>query len=316
MRTVSVVGGIAAILISASAMAADLPLQKPLPTPVAARGWTGFYVGLNAGYTWTDNGQVNVLSSFVPGSQNPFFPRFGTYTGEQSAFGASGTNLIPNAGFIGGAQLGYNFALNNHYVFGVEADFQGIGGRHHDGSSSSVIPLLGTFETYLGLTPGYAPGEIFATSLNSDKRTDYFGTIRGRLGWLSTPALLLYGTGGLAYGHVSSSTSIVQTNNDLSFAGGNQALALYALSQSSGNYSRTLIGWAAGGGGEWIFLPNWSAKLEYLYYDLGSVDYALGPVVTTGGSAFGTPIQAIISPHASTRFDGHIVRVGLNYRFN
>jgi opacity protein-like surface antigen len=73
MRTVSVVGGIAAILISASAMAADLPLQKPLPTPVAARGWTGFYVGLNAGYTWTDNGQVNVLSSFVPGSQNPFF---------------------------------------------------------------------------------------------------------------------------------------------------------------------------------------------------------------------------------------------------
>jgi outer membrane immunogenic protein len=313
VKTLLAVSAIAAFLLSAPAKAADLPGYEAPPAPVAVPSWAGFYAGLNAGYRWKDNSQVIVVSSFIPGSQTPFSPDYGTYTGNQSAAGATGANSIHTGGFIGGVQFGYNFEVKNRNVFGVEADFQGVAGGSRRGSSSSVTPLLGAFRTTNPLIFNeYDPGELFATSLYSEKRTDYLGTIRGRLGWLATPSLLIYGTGGLAYGGVSSSTSVIQTNNDLAFAGGGPGLV--GLSQSLGSYSRTLIGWTAGGGSEWIFLPNWSAKLEYLYYDLESVDYVLSQLVTACG--LGPPVQAIVAPHASTRFDGQIVRIGLNYHFN
>jgi outer membrane immunogenic protein len=65
--------------------------------------------------------------------------------------------------------------------------------------------------------------------------------VRGRVGYLITPTLLLYGTGGFAYGGVD------------------------AFQQSS-----TFTGWTAGGGVEWLFAPHWSAKAEYLYVNLTS----------------------------------------------
>jgi outer membrane immunogenic protein len=75
--------------------------------------------------------------------------------------------------------------------------------------------------------------------------------------------------------------------------------------------SETRVGWTVGAGGEWMFTSNWSAKLEYLHYDLGSANYGtpvsnvaqtLGPIFTLGQSS-------------STNFRGDIVRVGLNYKF-
>ncbi|MGB8898002.1 MAG: outer membrane beta-barrel protein [Methylocella sp.] len=68
---------------------------------------------------------------------------------------------------------------------------------------------------------------------------DYFGTLRGRYGYLFTPTLLVYGTGGFAYGGTGTSS-----------------------------LTTTPLGWAAGGGLEWMFFPNWSLKVEYLYYEL------------------------------------------------
>jgi outer membrane immunogenic protein len=84
---------------------------------------------------------------------------------------------------------------------------------------------------------------------------------------------------------------------------------------SFGSFNSTRVGWTAGGGVEWMFSPNWSLKAEYLYYNLGSVTYNLSPLIhtltippfTTVASAF---------PHSSTRFNGNIVRAGLNYHFN
>ena len=63
-----------------------------------------------------------------------------------------------------------------------------------------------------------------------------------------------------------------------------------------------------------MFLPNWSAKIEYLYYDLGSVTYSLSPLVTT--SVFTGTVVGSVFPQASTRFNGNIVRAGVNYHFN
>jgi outer membrane immunogenic protein len=107
--------------------------------------------------------------------------------------------------------------------------------------------------------------------------------------------------GGFAYGGVHENVEIV-TNFPFTGLGTFPAF---------GNMSNTRPGWTAGGGFEWMFLPNWSAKVEYLYYDLGR------RTLTDGGlslfAAGGTVFTDL--PFASERFNGHIARVGLNYHF-
>jgi outer membrane immunogenic protein len=76
---------------------------------------------------------------------------------------------------------------------------------------------------------------------------------------------------------------------------------------SFGTFNKTLAGWTAGGGVEWLFYPNWSLKVEYLYYDLGRVTFSMSPLVNS---------FTVGAPVASTRFNGNIVRAGLNYHFN
>ncbi|MGC1373111.1 MAG: outer membrane beta-barrel protein [Candidatus Sulfotelmatobacter sp.] len=71
-------------------------------------------------------------------------------------------------------------------------------------------------------------------------------------------------------------------------------------------------GWTIGGGIEWSFAPNWSAKAEYLYYDLGSATYNLGTLNTTSTGLSFTRLGV----SSTADFRGNIVRVGLNYRFN
>jgi len=70
----------------------------------------------------------------------------------------------------------------------------------------------------------------------------------------------------------------------------------------------------AGGGFEWMYAPGWSVKVEYLYYDLGSVNYSAGSAIGTGGPLFDVTTFTIAS-QASTRFNGNIVRAGLNWHF-
>ena len=74
----------------------------------------------------------------------------------------------------------------------------------------------------------------------------------------------------------------------------------------------TQRGWTAGGGLEWMFWPNWSAKVEYLYYDLGTVSqtYTARCSDAAGGLFFANAGQT------TARFDGNLVRAGLNYHFN
>jgi outer membrane immunogenic protein len=67
---------------------------------------------------------------------------------------------------------------------------------------------------------------------------------------------------------------------------------------------------------EWMLLSNWSAKVEYLHYDLGSLSYPTGgySAVFNGGS-FGGTGTATIATSTTDHFRGDIVRVGVNYRF-
>lgn len=146
----------------------------------------------------------------------------------------------------------------------------------------------------------------WVTTSTVSKILDYLGTVRGRIGVTPTPDLLFYVTGGLAYGGVRSSTQINFNNTDVVAIPGS----------TSGSLSETRFGWTAGGGVEWMFSSNWSAKLEYLYYDLGPAKYATGgyavDLTPTGFAGFG-----IVSVATSTtpRFNGNIARVGVNYKF-
>jgi outer membrane immunogenic protein len=294
-------------LTAGSTFAADLPGRKepayipPPPPPM----WTGFYVGLNAGGAWTENNGATLASGPLGGDPG-WLP---AWLGTISAVGASTGAQTTNAGtFIGGGQAGYNFQFQPNFLVGLEADIQGVAGGNGSLSSANIAPL--------GPAPVrgyYSAGETIATSLSTQKQLDYLGTVRGRLGYLALPNLLIYGTGGLAYGGVSSSASVFQANNDCSSP--LPGPCLVPAASTGGSYSSTRVGWTAGGGIEWMFLPNWSAKFEYLRYDLGASTYTLPPLVSIGGSVPAVT-AAVVATQLSTQFAGNIVRAGVNYHLN
>jgi len=169
-------------LLGGPAFAADLLSRKaPPPTyiaPAPVAAWTGFYVGLNAGGTFAGGANANTAAwdQLDTGA---------TASGATFAASAAGRTPIKNDGFIGGGQVGYNFQFNNIYVAGVEADIQGLTG----GAPAT--------STGVGLGP---TGIQAVTTTQLTKSLDYIGTVRGRIGYLVTPTLLIYGAGGLAYG--------------------------------------------------------------------------------------------------------------------
>jgi len=156
-----------------AAAAADLPARAAPPAPVFSAvpvfTWTGFYVGVNAGYGWQDNNDGSV---FVPA---------GTFV---TAPGASGTITYGDDdgdGFVGGGQIGYNYQIGS-FVVGVEADLQfaDLGGS--DGTATFPATFPASFR------PAGTAGGI-----------DWFGTVRARAG-VAFGQALIYATGGFAYG--------------------------------------------------------------------------------------------------------------------
>ena len=187
-------------------------------------------------------------------------------------------------GFLGGGQVGYNYQLMQSFVIGAEADIQGMAGSAGTANFTGASSANGVTYTTIGKT---------------SSNLQYIGTVRGRVGYLVMPTLLAYGTAGFAYGGVSSNVWLATGGTDSSGGGG------------SLSYSNTQAGWTAGGGLEWMFLPNWSAKAEYLYYSLSNGYASTGVTDTTSGSGYwGYGVGA------SRSYNGNIVRAGVNYHFN
>jgi outer membrane immunogenic protein len=294
----------AAVLAAIStASAADLtgpmyPKAPPAP-PAPFYIWTGFYGGFNAGATWPNNDSLSMVSSPVTGFGDGIGP--GSFAAN-SALGASGNvPLGTDVGFIGGVQIGYNYQVTN-WLFGVEADIQGIANNRHNG----------TLDTSVGPFAFFGSGETLTTHIDAEARVDWLGTVRGRVGFLATQTFLLYATGGLAYGGVEASTSITQSNNDCVLHPGS---CIQTTAATAGSMLETRTGWTVGGGFEWMFAPDWSAKAEYLYYDLGSVTFSNGNLTFGPGSFGGAGGSAFIASQSTVDFTGHIVRAGVNYHF-
>jgi outer membrane immunogenic protein len=168
-----------------AASAADLPMRAAPPAPVFAPvpvfTWTGFYVGVNAGYGWSedDNDAIDLADDEDDG------------------------------GFIGGAQVGYNYQIGS-FVVGLEGDIQ-----YADFGREGVFNYTDE------------DGDILQGELES---SDWFGTVRARAG-VAFGQALIYGTGGFAF-------------------------------------ADDATGWTAGGGVEYAFTNNLSAKVEALYVSL------------------------------------------------
>jgi outer membrane immunogenic protein len=297
--------------LTTSVLAADLPSRKePVIAPPPPPMWTGFHVGLNAGGTWANNSSLNATTWNVANGDG------GSAADEIDAalfsgnFGGSGA-----AGFIGGGQVGYDhqFSGINGYgiIAGLEADIQGIAGSNGNGSR-----LIGakTFGADIG---GIQADAYTLANQQVSASLSYLGTVRGRLGVLVTPTLLVYGTGGLAYGGVNASVRNYAIGTvDVSYQGTRlDPPGPEAFTSGTSSYSSTQVGYTAGGGVEWMFMPNWSAKAEYLYYDLGKVSgttYNIAYPLIAGG---GAPELSNITNYTA-RVSGNIVRAGVNYHFN
>src|SRR5208283_3193433 len=146
---------------------------------------------------------------------------------------------------------------------------------------------------------------VTGAKLNRD--LEYFGTTRARLGYVAMPNLLAYATGGLAFGGVTESASFGQT----------LAPSLLSSGTAKGSAFENRAGWTVGAGLEYALTPALSAKVEYLYYDLGSktlTNANINPIILQG---FFLGLQSVAdATNVSTRYDGHLVRAGLNYRFD
>jgi|ERR1700733_10273463 outer membrane immunogenic protein len=248
----------AAALISAPALGADMALKAPPMPPEPT--WTGWYIGINGG------GAFNASDPFIGSETNGGIPFVsGTWPG----FGNFG-NLTSSGGF-GGGQVGFNWQ-RGAFVYGAEVDFQGAGVR---GTQSATLPYI------------VAPNTV-TEGLSSN--LDWFGSVRGRLGY-AWNNVLLYATGGFAFGGVRNTFSYADTFGFTGFR----------------NSSSTRGGYSAGAGIEYAFTPRLSAKFEYQFIDLGSSTIALTEFFAGAPTTF--------ADSATAHFWYNTFRLGLNYHF-
>ncbi len=260
------ISAIVLVALAVPALAADLPVKAPAPPP-PAYSWTGFYIGGNVGAV---AGVPRGTSDFRDSAD---VPPFNTNPEHFSS---------ANWSVLGGFQAGYNWQVDPLWVVGVEADWDWARPRYSfcrqtDITSAACIDSGDGFESIAS-------------------RTDWIGTARVRAG-VTLDGILLYGTGGAAWGRVVTTLSQTCPGG----CGANSTLAVAASSTSTTDK----VGWVAGAGVEYALNANWSAKAEWLYVDLGTINSSLA---TAGSVGVQTTTWS-----RSERYDE--LRLGLNYKF-
>jgi outer membrane immunogenic protein len=285
-----------------SALAADLPRKAPpAPPPPPPYNWTGFYAGLNGGYSWGQaRGDVN--APFL--GDLPFTDP--TLLSLNSR--VSSGNLKPHGGIFGG-QMGYNWQVGPSWVWGIETDIQWSGQKSTRNGAATASGSGFVEDCDPACSAAFLSDTASAASSIEAKLT-WFGTTRLRGGLLVTPTTLLYATGGVAYGgtkisgNVGGTTTRTCTNGVEGDECSDLGIPASQTRSVAGSFSRsrTNVGWTVGAGVEgaaW-WAHNWTWKIEYLYMDLGNDN-----LNSVNGLFVGNNI----------RFTDNIVRAGLNYRF-
>jgi len=243
--------------------------------------WTGAYAGISIGYGW-ENSNAGIVAN-DPAMNFALAGLVGS---------PITTANVDSKGAIGGLNIGYNWQVQRNWLLGVETDFNWA---DLDGKGCSTCRILGAATTTVAVR----------------QEVDWFGTVRGRVGWLPTEQLLLYATGGLAYGHVKQSADL-----SLNFVGA-PALGGFSFSCTAantpcvvGSSTRTGVGWTVGGGAEFALTSNLSLKAEYLYVNLGSEALTSTALATVAGS----PNKSSFTTYLGD-VEVHTVKAGLNLKF-
>ncbi len=221
-------------------------------------------------FTWTGcyiGGHVG----WGQGRETVSIPNLGETTGVPALTGVSlGPETGDTTGFLGGGQLGCNYQFAPNWVVGVEGDGSAADIKGDVNESFSFVSPTGP-ETVTGA---------------AHAQTDWLASATGRLGW-TWDRVLLYAKGGAA------------------FAGDKYSADLPAFNEHLGA-SVTRPGWTVGGGVEWAFWDNWSAKVEYDFYDFG-INH-----LTLPGTISGVP-EVLSGIDVKEKISA--VKFGINYRF-
>ena len=206
--------------------------------PAAAYNWSGLYIGGHVGGAWSD------------GDASSRFDEVFLSTFNQSA-------SLHDSSLAGGAHAGYNWAVAQNWVAGIEADFSWT-----DNSASGTAPAL-----FL-LT-----GQVLPGGFAWDRDLNWLASVRGRIGYLITPPVLLYFTGGIAWSDIDYSASLTEEGVGSWVAAFNETKAGYVL----------------GGGLEWMLSRNWLLRGEYLYYRFDGTSVVADNPVFPPGAEFDAP---------------------------
>lgn len=225
MKKLICTGVAAAALLATPAMAADLPVKAPALVAPAAPSWNGLYVGVGLGDRWGTTQWTTTQADFItPKPIDTSSP----HDFNQNSFYFSG-------------YVGYNFQFGN-WITGVEGDLGG--GNSED-----------TLNGFPGLNINFPPTPTDTSSV----KLKWDGSIRGRLGYLIMPTVLVYATGGWAFQNINSAASCTTNTGWCN-----------GVNVQSTSINQTLNGWTIGGGMEVMLVPNWLLRLEGRYSDFGT----------------------------------------------
>jgi outer membrane immunogenic protein len=249
---------LSALLLAApmrTAGAADLAIKGPPPVVPWVCTFCGWYAGLNAGYVITSGNGVT-----VSGINDPAGVGFGALLAGGALPFEANANF---SGFIGGAQAGYNWEYARGFLLGVEGDFDGIAAKR-------TIAQPGLVPT--GVAPFTGP-----SSSSFEREADWVSTLRARFGvQVLNGSFMPYVTAGGAAAEVKMSSAFICT----ACAPATPAAGVTAAS------TITRFGGAVGAGFEWMIVPKFTIKGEYMYVEVGNSTNTLtynGTTVTYSG---------------------------------
>jgi outer membrane immunogenic protein len=246
------------------------PVYKA-PPPVVAPSWTGFYVGAGVGLR-ASRADATTTSEAVNGSLVDLTGNATTLPMDGTAFRAS-------------PYIGFNWQFAPQWVAGIEGDA---------GFARQTTRLA-----------GFAFSPAFGSSIDSVDglavKTTWDASLRGRFGFLLTPATMAYATAGVAWQHYEVTSTCA---GPLFCAGPGFAFAPAVVTNSA-----TKAGWTVGGGLETALWSHWIARAEYRYADFGTAPFTIARTVTGGN------FSSVVDNFDVT-MRTHTVTFGLAYKFN
>jgi len=273
-------------------MPTKMPVKAPPPVQTAYN-WTGAYVGGEAAYRLADaTWNTTDLPSVDPFTAAPCDFGAGIIT---TACASPDPTTNPakffSAAGQGGVFLGYDWQIARRWVAGVEGDIDfgrssmtvgGIPGAYGNGSLAAAF-----------LVPGIEAQQNDSATVT----VGWDSSVRARVGWLSSPTVLVYGTGGVAFQQLSVAAACNATIASWCGIVFNDGVA------RSETASTVRTGYTIGGGLEGILTGNWFGKLDFRYADFGHFNHNFFA---------GTLDEVDTSTHLTT----YMFLAGVGYKFN